>query len=225
MQGVVDPDPYYELIEEAFMSSKKRGLFLSPSDWLMIEVFSEKHIPAAVVIKGINEVVEKRGHVGSLKTCKKSVFKAWEVEKETGVGKRKKFDFDPSQDAIDRLVRISDYLQLLSNTNGLSDNLPLFDFIKQIFHEIDGILDNIREDGIAEIERIEESLKRMEKELTEMLFEQMNEKDKNKIRSMAKSFYMSVEKEISPSQKDKFYEIIWFKCARDFFKMPRFSII
>lgn len=88
---------YFTEIEEAFVARRGSPMMISPLDWALVESWKSQEIPLYIVLRGITQAFDKRGHqpqtpqlahkkVNTLFYCQQAVMTEFAEYRETQVG-------------------------------------------------------------------------------------------------------------------------------------------
>jgi hypothetical protein len=102
---------YLEKVERFFVEKRRKGLIISPRDWLVIEKWQEEGIPLLIVLKGIAETFKNvdsdavggKSKIHRLAYCEAEIRRLWEEKAAAPVEDGKDFSVT---DSLDQVVSI-----------------------------------------------------------------------------------------------------------------------
>jgi hypothetical protein len=90
---------YLEKVESFFVNKRKKGLIISPKDWLVIERWQQEGIPLRIVLKGIENTFKNvdssaiggKSKIHRLSYCEAEIRNLWEKKAATPVTNEEEF--------------------------------------------------------------------------------------------------------------------------------------
>jgi ElaB/YqjD/DUF883 family membrane-anchored ribosome-binding protein len=228
-----DEEEYFRLIEDHFVQKRGNPMLLSPKEWGLIREWHEAQIPAEVVIRAIDRGFENKKQdeekvpvsLNYFRRIVKSEYKRHlkSLEGLGGEGKQTKEETTANvQEFLERLERL---LGESSDQAHQAGNQALADLLLGCREKLSaGILKDFHENQTSNLQRVEQQLSTLEKEIEKLLLETISESQLNTFREDAMRELKTFEEKVDLPVYQEMITRALIKSVRKLYNIPRLSL-
>ena len=228
---MIDEEEYFRLIEEYFLQKRGNPVLLSPREWSLIREWYETEIPQEVILRAIDRAFEKREEDKrplSLRYCSrlvKSEHKKYMKSLE-GKGEAEARLLQPEAANVqDFLQRLVEALEKSGSLAAESGNQALSEFFFNKKKELtDSILAPFRSSTNGNLQRVEEQLTTLEKEIEQVLLRMISEDRMTVLKEDAMRELKMFEGKVELPVYQEMMRRSLIKAIRKTYNLPRLSL-
>ncbi len=228
---MIDEEEYFRLIEEHFLQKRGNPMLLSPREWSLIREWYEAAIPQEVVLRAIDRGFEKRTEDKrplSLRYCSrliKSEHKKY-LKSLEGKGEGEVRVLQPEAANVqDFLQRLAEALQNSGNLAAQSGNQALSElFFKTKKDLSENILTPFSSSTNGNLQRVEEQLTTLEKEIEQVLLQMISEDRMTVLKEEAMRELKMFEGKVELPVYQEMLRRSLIKAIRKSYNLPRLSL-
>jgi hypothetical protein len=229
----MEEEEYFKMIEDYFVQKRGNPMLLSPKEWALIREWHQAEIPQEVVIRAIDRGFEKKKDddektplsLNYFRRIVKSEYKRY-LKSQEGLGPEKKESKEETsaniREYLEKLVSALTESEKQASQNG---NQAMADLLRGCREKLSReILKPFQENQQIELQRVENQLTILEKEIEQLLLQTISESQLNKFREDAMRDLKSFQEKIEFSVYQEMINRALIKSVRKVYNIPRLSL-
>lgn len=228
---MIEEEEYFRLIEQDFLRKRGNPLLLTPKEWALIREWYENEIPEEVVLRAIDRAFEKKDEDKrpmSLRYCSRLVKSEQKkyLKSLEGKGDAAVRPAEPeAQNIGEFLQRLIDALEKSSIVARESGSEVLSQFFEQKKTELQTeILAPFNASRNGNLQRVEEQLTTMEKEIEQVLLRMISEDQRTALKEDAMRELKMFEGKVELPVYQEMVRRSLIKAMRKSYNLPRLSL-
>jgi len=226
---MIEEEEYFQVIESHFLQKRGNPMLLSPKEWSLIREWYEAEIPMDVVIRGIDRAFEHKQKedetVTSLRYCRRLV-------KSEHKRYLKSLEGAAASPAIAESKNVAEFLQQLvsglSESSGIAmqnGNASLSQLLAGNSEKIKSqILEPFLAKQLNDLQRVEEQLTTIEKEIEQVLLPTISEEQMKHLKEDAMRELKTFEDKLDLAVYQEMLRRTLIKSIRRLYNIPRLSL-
>jgi hypothetical protein len=228
---MISEEEYFQVIESHFLQKRGNPVLLSPKEWGLIREWYDSEIPMDVVIRGIDRAFEGKkdepDSISSLRYCRRLVKSEYKRYVKSLEGKTTS-EANPaaeSRNVAEYLQRLCDALMESSKMAVEKGNAGLSRLLDENSTKLkDQILDPFLKDQRNDLQRVEEQLTTMEKEIEQVLLPSISENQMKLLKEEAMRELKTFEGKLDLAVYQEMLRRTLIKAIRKIYNIPRLSL-
>ena len=229
----MEEEEYFKVIEDYFVQKRGNPMLLSPKEWALIREWQQAEIPQEVVIRAIDRGFEKKKDddektplsLNYFRRIVKSEYKRY-LKSQEGLGTDKKESKEETS------ANIREYLEKLvlaltesEKQASQSENQAMANLLQGCREKLSAeVLKPFQEGRQVELQRVENQLTTLEKEIEQLLLQTISESQLEKFREDAMRDLKSFQEKIEFSVYQEMINRALIKSVRKVYNIPRLSL-
>jgi hypothetical protein len=229
----MEEEEYFKMIEDYFVQKRGNPMLLSPKEWALIREWQQAEIPQEVVIRAIDRGFEKKKDddektptsLNYFRRIVKSEYKRY-LKSQEGLGTDKKESKEETSANIrDYLEKIVLALEESEKQASQSGNQAMANLLQGCREKLSlEVLKPFQEGLQVELQRVENQLTILEKEIEQLLLQTISESQLDKFREDAMRDLKSFQEKIEFSVYQEMINRALIKSVRKVYNIPRLSL-
>jgi hypothetical protein len=229
----MEEEEYFKMIEDYFVQKRGNPMLLSPKEWALIREWHQAEIPQEVVIRAIDRGFEKKKDdaentplsLNYFRRIVKSEYKRY-LKSQEGLGTDKKESKEETSANIRQyLEKLVSALTESEKQASQSGNQAMANLLQGCREKLSGgVLKPFQEGQQVELQRVENQLTILEKEIEQLLLQTISESQLNKFREDAMRDLKSFQEKIEFSVYQEMINRALIKSVRKVYNIPRLSL-
>lgn len=229
----MEEEEYFKVIEDYFVQKRGNPMLLSPKEWALIREWHQSEIPQEVVIRAIDRGFEKKKEddertplsLNYFRRIVKSEYKRYLKSQEGLVTDKKESKEETSANVRQYLEKLVVALTESANQASQKENQAMADLLLGCREKLSvEILKPFEDNQPIELQRVENQLTTLEKEIEQLLLQTISESQLNKFREDAMRDLKSFQEKIEFSVYQEMINRALIKSIRKVFNIPRLSL-
>jgi len=226
---MIAEEEYFQVIESHFLQKRGNPMLLSPKEWSLIREWYEAEIPMDVVIRGIDRAFENKKDeadaITSLRYCRRLVKSEHKRYLKSLEGAASPTTNAESKNVAEFLQQLVSGLSESSGIAAQNGNSSLSQLLSQNSANIKTeILDPFLAKKLNDLQRVEEQLTTIEKEIEQVLLPTISEKQMEHLKEDAMRELKTFEDKLDLAVYQEMLRRTLIKSIRKLYNIPRLSL-
>jgi hypothetical protein len=226
---MIAEEEYFQVIESHFLQKRGNPMLLSPKEWSLIREWYEAEIPMDVVVRGIDRAFENKKDeedaITSLRYCKRLVKSEHKRYLKSLEGAAAPTTNAESKNVAQFLQQLVSGLTESSGIAAQNGNSSLSQLLSQNSSKIKTeILEPFLAKQLNDLQRVEEQLTTIEKEIEQVLLPTISEKQMEHLKEDAMRELKTFEDKLDLAVYQEMLRRTLIKSIRKLYNIPRLSL-
>jgi hypothetical protein len=226
---MIAEEEYFQVIESHFLQKRGNPMLLSPKEWSLIREWYEAEIPMEVVIRGIDRAFENKKDeadaITSLRYCRRLVKSEHKRYLKSVEGAAAPTTNAESKNVAEFLQHLVAGLSESSNIATQNGNSSLAQLLGENSAKIQlQILEPFLAKHLNDLQRVEEQLTTIEKEIEQVLLPTISEKQMEHLKEDAMRELKTFENKLDLAVYQEMLRRTLIKSIRKLYNIPRLSL-